>query len=245
MTIAKVDPKASKPSPKDMIKAPRGTTYTDLPLRVAGYALKGADAQKLTVLIDVESPDASAKLSAATVVLIDPTGKATQLSATDKDLGKSSLAQTLLAAPGKYRLRAAATDASGRAGMADFDFAAELTPAGPMTLSSLMLGVKPAAAPFLRKMEFSTEPEAIAFFQVYGANPGKPIETMVEVAATLDGPALATVAPQISAGGPDTFNAISTIPLDKLAPGDYVVRATFTVQGEPSGKVFRTLRKVK
>jgi hypothetical protein len=243
ITISKTDPKASKPSPKDMIKAPRGTTYRDLPLRVAGYVSRG-DAQKVQVLIAVESTDPAARLASETAVLIDPTGKANQVSAADKDLGKSSLMQSILIVPGKYRLRVAATDASGRAGMADIDLTAELTSAGPMSLSGIVLGLKGASG-FVPKMQFSDEPEVTALFQIYGANPGKEISTMVEIAATTDGPALITAGPEITMSGADTFAAITALPIAKLAPGDYVVRATFTVQGEAPGKVFRTLRKVK
>ena len=51
------------------------------------------------------------------------------------------------------------------------------------------------------------------------------------------------------AGGPtnepDKLQVFGEIPVDKLAPGDYVIRAIVQMEGQPEGKVIRTLRITK
>ena len=239
LTVGKAEAKP-KPSSKDMVKEPK--VYRDLPLRVSGYTSRGAEG-KVQVLFIVEPGEAGTKLASATIGLIDASGKITQWTPQAADLEKPQIVSALLMAPGKYRLRAAATDAAGRAGTADFEMNAELTPAGPMKLSGLALGTKDAG--FTPKLEFRSEAEAVAYFELYGTNPGKPIKLVVELAATPDGPALATGMPALAAPQPDRFTVLTPFKIDALAPGDYVVRATFSVEGEPEGKIYRTLRKVK
>jgi hypothetical protein len=39
------------------------------------------------------------------------------------------------------------------------------------------------------------------------------------------------------------FVVTGTIPVGALKPGDYVIRAVVTVEGQGSGRVIRTLRK--
>jgi len=68
----------------------------------------------------------------------------------------------------------------------------------------------------------------------------------MEVAASVDGPALKTIQP----GGQTTAEAdkvllLGEIPIADLKPGDYVVRAFVSLQGQPEGRVVRTLRKVQ
>ena len=47
---------------------------------------------------------------------------------------------------------------------------------------------------------------------------------MLEVAASLDGPALVRVPLAIRAAGPNRFTALGTVPLGALRAGDYIVR---------------------
>ena len=43
---------------------------------------------------------------------------------------------------------------------------------------------------------------------------------------------------------PGKYTCLMVLDIKDLKPGDYVVRATFGVDGSEPGKVFRTLRKV-
>jgi hypothetical protein len=67
----------------------------------------------------------------------------------------------------------------------------------------------------------------------------------MEIASSMDGPAIETVQP----GGkttsePDRFILTGQLSLEKLAPGDYVVRAIIKHGDGPEGRVFATLRKL-
>jgi VWFA-related protein len=245
-----------KPAPRDMAKETR--VYRDLPLRVSGYVSKApaapagaapnaATAGKDVIVVCLVSPtEPNVKLSAVTLALIDPAGKGTQWSPTPEDVARgTTVMSSQLVAPGKYRLRAAAVDTTGRAGTADFDINADLVSAGEsMKISGLMLGAKTGES-FTPRFEFKSEPEATVYFEIYGKT-SKPIGAMIDIAETPDGKAIAEATPQLSATSqPDKFLAIGSLPIANLAPGDYVIRATFAVQGEGEGKAMATLRKIK
>jgi hypothetical protein len=140
-------------------------------------------------------------------------------------------------------LRVAALDSAGRAGTADYFVDATLAPAGPLKLSALMLAVSQTGA--LRPaLEFSSEPAAIASVEIYGEREGNAIVATLEVAESLNGPAIMTLPVQAGATRePDRFILTASIPIGGLAAGDYVVRVTVNLQNRPQGRVVRTLRK--
>ena len=68
--------------------------------------------------------------------------------------------------PAAYRIRLAATDAAGRNGTADYELAANLTSAGALKLSALLLGSDTGG--FKPLLQFGNEPSAMATFELYG-----------------------------------------------------------------------------
>ena len=146
--------------------------------------------------------------------------------------------------PGTYRVRFAATDSTGRSGAVDYTVTAELTPAGPLKMSGLVIFAlrDKSMAP---AMQFRDEATAVGYVEIYGQLTGQ-ISARMEVAASVDDPALKTIQP----GGQttteaDKFLLLGEIPIADLKPGDYVVRAFVSLQGQPEGRVVRTLRKVQ
>ena len=85
----------------------------------------------------------------------------------------------------------------------------------------------------------------VGYVELYGQLTGQ-VSARMEVASTLDGPALKTIQPggQATAEA-DKFLLLGEIPIADLKPGDYVVRAFVSIQGQPEGRVVRTLRKVQ
>ena len=66
----------------------------------------------------------------------------------------------------------------------------------------------------------------------------------MELAATEDGPALVRVPGTIAATGDATRRrATGVVPIGQLAPGDYLVRAVVSLDGQPIATLTRTLRK--
>ena len=90
---------------------------------------------------------------------------------------------------------------------------------------------------------FRDEEKIVGVLEMYGQLTGK-ISARMEIAASLNGEAIATVQP----GGrqtsePDKFILTGELPIAALAPGDYVVRAFVGMDGQPEGKVIKTFRK--
>jgi len=158
-------------------------------------------------------------------------------------LGLGLFLAALAAPPGVYHLRMSATDASGRGGAADTEVDARLTEAGGLKLSSIVLGLSRNNG-FVPKLQFGGEAVAIGQFEIYGRVSGQ-ISALLEIAQTLNGPALTSMPLAISATEePDRFLVRGALPIGALPTGDYVVRGIVEVPGHPAGRVVRTLRKI-
>jgi hypothetical protein len=139
----------------------------------------------------------------------------------------------------------AAVDATGRTGSADYDIVAELTQAGPLRLSAVVLGLSRDGA-FRPKLQFTNEPVAIAYLEIYGRPPGAgaPVAIIFELAKSVDGPPLASLPAAIeSSSEADRFLATAAMPIGALPPGDFVVRAYVGLEGQAVGRVLRAFRK--
>ena len=233
------------PTPRDMMREMRA--FRDLPLRVTAFTSRAPGDNKLApsfgVIVMGEPVDPAAKLTAVTAGLVDSAGKiVVQLSADEKQLGGRPIVLSFPAAQGTYRLRFAATDATGKGGAVDQELQVELTTAGPLKLGSLVLTAfrNNSAVPALI---FRDEEKIVGVLEMYGQLTGK-ISARMEIAASLEGEAIATVQP----GGrqtseTDKFILTGELPIAALAPGDYVVRAFVGMDGQPEGKVIKTFRK--
>ncbi len=94
--------------------------------------------------------------------------------------------------PGAYRLKYAAIDGTGRRGTVDLRFDARLTPAGPLTLSDLVLGraengaFRPAMTPL------ETSSTVTGYLEIYAPAQDAPEDVTVQL-SVVDRPALARV----------------------------------------------------
>ena len=238
---AAADKKAASTSPRDMIRSPNA--FNDLPLRAAAYASRNTGDNKIKILAMFESIDGSSKLNAAMIGMFDKAGKLqAQWTAQGSDLNSPMVIAGLLVEPGTYRLRVAATDATGRSGAVDSDVSAAIVAAGPIHLGDLVLGKMGAQSP-VPAMQFTTEAEAIAMIELYG-RPAGPLTAFVEITTGGAGEPLAAVPLQPSAtSDPDRFVLSAKLPIGALKPGDYLARAVVGLQGQ-EGRVTRTLRKL-
>jgi hypothetical protein len=167
-----------------------------------------------------------------------------QFNASENELANIPALTAMTVPPGTYRLRVAATDAMGRTGAVDTEIVAEMVKAGSLRLSSLVLGISKNGG-FQPRLQFSTEPVALAYLDFFGGKPGAAIGAIVEVAQTLNGPPLAVNRLAIDATGDAMrFTATGAIPMGALPPGDYVARVIIGIEGEEYGRVYRAFRKV-
>jgi len=93
------------------------------------------------------------------------------------------------------------------------------------------------------EVEHAAEPEVVVYFELYG-RPTVGFDANIEIAESLTGPALATVKPTPAATAvADKFMFTAKVPIASLKPGDYVVRARLTFEGQPTAVLTRTIRK--
>ena len=232
--------KLSRPSLRDMMTTTR--VFRDLPLRAGAFAALATEGEKIRVVVIAEPVETATKLEAAVAGLYDPDGKlVAQWTATPEDLARPTVMGAVSVPPGGYRVRVAAIDAEGRAGTADHEVVAEVVQSGPLKLSSLVLGLSRQGG-FLPRLMFTNEPLALAYVDLE-APAGARLNAALEIAQTLNGPALVTVPLAIDATGPNRFKALGSVPVGALPPGDYIARAVVGLEGHPLTRVVRTVRK--
>ncbi len=228
----------------DMLRQPRA--WRDLPLRVAVFPVLDVERDRLRLLVLGEPEDQVRPLAWAQFALIAPSGAVVaEWKAEGPDLAARPIMTAALAATGPYRLRMAASELSGRRGAVDYEFDARLTPAGAFALGPLMFGGIAEQA-FIPVLQMPADgPAVMAYAEVYGRPASADtLGATFEVAASADGPAVATIAASIrTTPSDDRRAALGTIDLTALAPGDYLVRSIVTLNGKEIGRVTRTLRK--
>jgi VWFA-related protein len=229
------------PTPHTMLREVR--IFRDLPLRAVGFASRDAD-DKVKVIVLAEAEEPAVKLRSAAVGLFDQKGRLTAQSTPEAGaLEVTPLMAGMVVASGLYRLRVAATDDTGRTGTADYSLDAALVPVGPLAVSSMMLGVSRAGG-FVPRLQFGTEPVALAYLEIYGATNGAPVSVALELATSVNGPAKLTIPAAVDETR-DASRRIVTgaVAIGSLPAGDYIIRGVVTVAGQGSGRVLRTLRK--
>jgi len=230
-------------SPRDMIRT--ATVFRDVTIRAAGFASRQPNAKELMVLALFEPDDPSVKLTAATVGLFDEKGTLkAQWTAQPDELQRSPIAGALAVAPGKYRMRVAATDSSGKGGTTDYDLLVDLPDAAPLETSHMLLGVGQGG--FSPKLAFtSADAAAIGFIELYGVTKEAKVEATYEIVKA-DGEVLGSGQGTVAPGkGEDARIAYGGFGIATLEPGDYTMRATISVDGKQAGVATRTLRKLK
>lgn len=231
----------SAPSPREMLAMP--ALVRDLPLRAAAFVSPGPDARTARVLTVAEPAEAGVTFTVLMAALIDTSGKAvSHWIATAEELQRTPVLGAMPVPPGAYRLRVAAVGADGRGGSVDYALDTELATTGPLTLSSLVLGLSRGGT-FIPKLQFRDEPVAIGYLELYGGAAGLGVKASLELARSLNGPAMLAVPLAIETTGDSRWVSKGAIPIAALPPGDYIVRAVVGAQGHPPTRVVRTLRK--
>jgi VWFA-related protein len=248
VTIPKID---TRPTAKPQAVTPRtmlreGRAFRDLPLRGVGYVSHNPEDGKIKVVCLMEPTEAAVQLTAASAGLYDEGGRlVAQWTADSKALTGPTVMGALVASkPGTYRLRLAATDGAGRSGATDYEVLAEVPTAGPLKVSSLVLGVSRGG--FVPRLLFGNEPVALGYFDLYGKVEAG-VTATAEISRSVDGPALSAAIPAAlrAVSGEERSIATVALAIGALPPGDYVVRVTVTVPGHPPARLVRTLRKAQ
>ncbi len=245
VTIPKPRPQTAAtrpPNPREMLRV--GRPYRDLPLRAASFAARNPDDDRVKIVTIFEPTEPGTTLAAAAVGLFTKEGKlAAQWTAQRQDAARRPVTAAVVAAPGTYRVRVAAVDTTGRRGTVDEEIEAQVTRAGALRLSALLLGVVPDGS-FAPRLQFTEEPAAVAYLEVYGASRTTDLQVAFELLQSEDAPPLVTVPAQSPGPSPgDLRITYGVLPVAPLPPGDYLVRAIVEVGGQVVGRPVRTLRK--
>ena len=230
-------------TPRDMIAT--GAMFTDVPLRAASFiSRQGANDLKVVTLFEPVAP--GTKLTAASVAVIneqDPS-KATQVNLKPEELQRTPIAVSLLVKPGRYRVRVAATTAEG-GGTVDSSLAAEFRSAGPLKMSSMLVGVSGQTG-FAPRLQFTPEDKmAVGVLELYGVPANSAVTTQFEILENESAQPMGVAPGNIQKGATDdarmVFGGFGT---ETLQPGDYLMRIKISLDGKEVGTVTRTFRKV-
>jgi hypothetical protein len=233
---------AALPTPDAMIRV--ATSYSGLPLRAEGFVSRADADGKVRLVALFEPQDPATKVTAASIGLYDAKGRLTRWTAEAGDLTGRPMVAGIIVAPGIYRMRVAATSGAA-AGTVDTEVRAELSNAGSVTMSALLVGVSGPKG-FLPRMQFSASDKgAFGYLELYKVPKNVALTVTLELAATADGPALASDDVPLTAGPTEDVRvAFSGFVIDGMPPGDIVMRAIVSMDGKPVGRTLRTLRKV-
>ncbi|HXH05832.1 MAG TPA: hypothetical protein VNI83_04505 [Vicinamibacterales bacterium] len=227
------------PAPSALLTEPQ--PRCDLELRAAAYVSRNEGDDRLKIVAAFEPAEPGARLGGAAAGLFDARGRlVARWTARKEELLERPMLTAFVERAGTYRLRAAAVDEAGRGGSVDVDVTAELGGTDPIRLSDLVLGVDRGTR-FEPALEFGGEPAAIAYLEVFGPATAT-VRATFEIASSLNGPASVSV-PGTVLPGSGRRAATARLPIDRLPPGDYVVRAIVEAEGHAQGRVVRGLRK--
>ena len=229
-------------TPRDMMRV--STVFREVAVRAAGFVSRQQGANDLKVVALFEPEDPTVKLTAAMVGLFDEKGTLkAQWTAQPNELSRSPVVAALTAAPGKYRMRVAASDATGKGATTDYDLTVQLPDVPPVKTSHMLLGVGQGG--FSPKLAFtSADAAAIGFVELYNVPKDAKVETTFEILKGDE--VMGSGQGTVGAGpGDDARIAYGGFGIATLEPGDYTMRVTFTIDGKQAGTATRTLRKVK
>ena len=226
---------------------------TELPMRLSTYTFRDTAPNKVKLIlaaeIDPESMEKELDLAIGFAVF-DDMGKAV-LSGQERKIYSANTdlpiryELALPVDPGKYRLRLAAVDMSGKSGSVErevpaFGMANQEFAIGDLILSSVREGRgNDLRAPVVLQV---ADGQLATYTELYTNKPGTLDDTKVtfEIADTADGPALQTSNAEIRERGDQTMRqALSVVPVGALPPGRYIARAVFSRGDKNIGKLSR------
>jgi tetratricopeptide (TPR) repeat protein len=256
MDAAVADRKTDDVILADTLKAPG--TVNEIGLKLSAYTLRDTASDKLRILMATEidragNPDGKLALA---YVLTDEKGRVVG-SQIDREI-KAAVQPTNLQtytgfiisdASGMHTLKVAVIDDKGRRGSVEHAFRAALAPLGTMRATDLLIAderstpgtVTPTIAGEL------TSGTVNGYLELYAdaADALKNATVVFEVAQSEEARALDGAAGRTQASSADSPNrrAIEgSVPTALLPPGDYVMRAVVSVDGEKVGHVARAFR---
>jgi VWFA-related protein len=237
-------------APADRILAllAQPTDIADLPIQFASYTTRGQEPATLRVLLSAEIGGTQSGATSEWAFAIFDRNKviADGRQELTGDTSRRIVTTSLQLAPGRYRIRVAATGPEGRSGVIDAPLPVGLRAAGALQLSDLIVGTS---------MSGRMQPQSRI---VQGQRLAALLETLSSDVAALEKTRIAMeVLPAAGgdpvqrllmasrSGGSDVL-LLSEAQIDTtaLAPGRYIASAIALVETQPVGRVSRTFEVI-
>ena len=240
--LAKDDPAGAKDPVLALLAQP--TDVADLPIAVASYATRGQEPTTLRVVLSAEFGAPIADWAYAVLDGNKVLADGRQQSA--DEAGRRMVTTSLQLAPGRYRIRVAATANDGRGGVIDAPLAVGLRAADPLQLSDLIVGtaltgrVQPQSRIFVGQ-------RLAALLEIVSADVAALEKTRVAMELIPAGaPEPARRVLMASVSGPSSVVLLAEAQIDTTAlpPGRYTASAIALVDTRAVGRVSRVFELV-
>jgi VWFA-related protein len=240
----------------ETLKAP--LLATDIGLKLSTYVLREANTPRLRMVlaVDIDRSHNPSRSVALGYVVVDHTGRMVgnqyepQLDKPVRDGRQHYVGAVSLEKPGDYLLKLAVVDDEGKRGSVEHQIKAQLTSAGQVRVTELLIaentgtasGLTPAVA-----ADFTAD-ELSGYLELYSDSVEALQRTSVtlEVAENADARAIESVDARFNDANPDANpvrrTAEGRMPIALLPPGDYVARAIVNIDGRKAGQVTRPFR---
>ncbi len=225
----------------DLVRLLRSSvSATELPLRAAAYTFREPQGERLRVIVSAEIDGAPERDVTIAFVVVDGGGLIAASGSGRTERGRYSIPVTV--PTGRYQLKVAAIDESGREASVARAFSAVLGGSGSMRVSDLMLA-DPAAgdAPLRPAVLRAATDRLAAYLEAYapigwsGATSRVRFEIADSRGASLGQP----VTTALQSAGAGRWTMSGELAIGHLAPGSYEVVATVTLQGVPEQRLVR------
>ena len=236
------DDTASKDPLLTLLSQP--TDIADLPIAVASYTTRGEEPASLRVLLSAEFGAPIADWAFAVFdrnkVIADGRQQSTD------EVGKRILTTSLQLAPGRYRIRIAATASDGRAGVIDAPLPVGLRAAGPLQLSDVILGT--ALSGRIQPLRRIVAGQRLAaLLEIVSADVAALEKTRVAMEILPEGasePIRRVLMAARSGASSVVVLAEAQIDTTALPPGRYTASAIALIDAQPVGRVSRAFEVV-
>ena len=236
------DETASKDPLLTLLSQP--TDIADLPIAVASYTTRGEEPASLRVLLSAEfgAPisDWAFAVFDRNKVIADGRQQSTD------EVGKRILTTSLQLAPGRYRIRIAATASDGRAGVIDAPLPVGLRAAGPLQLSDVILGT--ALSGRIQPLRRIVAGQRLAaLLEIVSADVAALEKTRVAMEILPEGasePIRRVLMAARSGASSVVVLAEAQIDTTALPPGRYTASAIALIDAQPVGRVSRAFEVV-
>ena len=226
----------------DLVRLLRGGSIaTELPLRAAAYTFREPQGDRLRVIVSAETDTAAAGREVTIAfAIIDSTGLVAASGSGRTDRGRYSSPVSVPA--GRYQLKVAAIDESGRQASVARTFSAVLGGSGTIHLSDLMLADPSAPdAPLRPAVLRAADDRVVAYLEAYASLlwNGARSRTRFEIVDSGGVPAGQPVTASLRGAGAGRWTISADLPVGGLKPGSYDVIATIGLEGMPEQRLTR------